>query len=159
MGELRSVIWCSRFDLCLKFIIKSVSITARRAAGYQGQPNALLMRHSETYTHTDTHTHTHSRTQTHTHTHAALIIYKSENCNLPALLSLNECQCCVYGFEDVSGFLYSSLVRPGPVSLNTTTTDYYAVHHSLCLQRLNSAIKIPPPHLSSASAVLPSISD
>lgn len=52
-----SVIWCSRFDLCLKFIIKSVSITARRAAGYQGQPNALLMRHSETHIHTRTNTH------------------------------------------------------------------------------------------------------
>lgn len=55
-GGFRSVIWCSRFDLCLKFIIKSVSITARRAAGYQGQPNALLMRHSETHIHTQTHT-------------------------------------------------------------------------------------------------------
>lgn len=52
----RSVIWCSRFDLRLKFIIKSVSITAGLAAGYQGQPNALLMRHSETHIHTQTHT-------------------------------------------------------------------------------------------------------
>lgn len=55
-GAFRSVIWCCRFDLCLKFIIKSVSITARQTAGYQGQPNALLMRHSETHIHTQTHT-------------------------------------------------------------------------------------------------------
>ncbi len=55
-GGFRSVMWCCWFDLCLKFIIKSVSITARRAAGYQGQPNALLMRHSETHIHTQTHT-------------------------------------------------------------------------------------------------------
>lgn len=83
-------------------------------------------------------------------------MFKSENCNLPALLSPNECQCCVYSFWDVSWFLYSSLVRPGPVSLNTTTTDYYA---PWSLSAMTELCHKNPPRLLSAAAVLPSISE
>ena len=51
-GDMRR----DRFDLSLKFIIESVSRTEKRTAGYEDQPNALLMRHSETHIHTQIHT-------------------------------------------------------------------------------------------------------
>lgn len=93
--------WWDRFDLSLKFIIESVSLTAKRAAGYEDQPNALLMRHSETHIHTQIHTRC---------SHYVQICGLRPPCPAPPLP--NECQCCVYGCGDVRWFLPSSLVKP-----------------------------------------------
>ncbi len=61
-------------------------------------------------------------------------MYKSESCNLPALLSPNECQCCVYGCVDVSWFLHSSRLLWDQAQLVQTLPQQIIMHHSLCLQ-------------------------